>query len=50
MNSEFGTSNRGRPTLLYQGYENVKVQTLNNFYDENKESIIPFLRSIAHLQ
>ena len=60
MNIEFGTSNRGRPTLIYQGYEYVKkqetnttthwIQTLINSYDENKENIVPFLRSIAHLQ
>ena len=24
MKIEFGTSNRGRPTLIYQGYEYVK--------------------------
>ena len=29
MNIEFGTSNRGRPTLLYQGYEYVKKQETN---------------------
>ena len=26
MKIEFGTSNRGRPTLIYQGYEYVKKQ------------------------
>ena len=29
MNVEFGTSNRGRPTLLYQAYEYVKKQETN---------------------
>ena len=29
MNIEFGTSNRGRPTLIYQGYEYVKKQETN---------------------
>ena len=29
MNIEFGTSNRGRPTLLYQSYEYVKKQETN---------------------
>ena len=28
-NIEFGTSNRGRPTLIYQGYEYVKKQETN---------------------
>ena len=29
MNIEFGTSNRGRLTLIYQGYEYVKKQETN---------------------
>ena len=29
MNIEFGTSNRRRPTLIYQGYEYVKKQETN---------------------
>ena len=29
MNTEFGTSNRGRPTLIYQGYEYVNKQETN---------------------
>ena len=29
MNIEFGPSNRGRPTLIYQGYEYVKKQETN---------------------
>ena len=29
MTIEFGTSNRGRPTLIYQGYEYVRKQETN---------------------
>ena len=29
MKIEFGTSNRGRPTFIYQGYEYVKKQETN---------------------
>ena len=29
MNIEFGPSNRGRPTLIYQGYECIKKQETN---------------------
>ena len=29
MNIEFGASNKRHPTLIYQGYENVKTQETN---------------------
>ena len=42
----------GHQKKLRRKYQqlNVRVQTLIKSYDENKENIIPFLRSIAHLQ
>ena len=43
------TGHQKKPHTKYQQL-NARVQTLINSYDENKQNIIPFLRSIAHLQ
>ena len=43
------TGRQKKPRRKYQQL-NARVQTLINSYDENKENIIPFLRSFAHLQ
>ena len=43
------TGHQKKPRRKYQQL-NARVQTLINSYDENKENIIPFLRSIVRFQ